>query len=163
MNISNGKVVTLTYRLKNDAGEMLDEADASSPFDYIHGGEQVVPGLEAALEGQKAGDKKKVTIEPEMAYGEIQDDLRMEVPRNKFPDNGSDLEAGMQFETGTPNGERMVFTVISVQKDSVNIDGNHPLAGQRLHFDLEVVSVREATKEELSHGHVHGPGGHHHH
>lgn len=169
--ISNGKVVDLLYSLKNDQGEVLDRADKDAPFQYLHGADQIVPGLENALEGLKVGDKKKVTVPPSEGYGDMNPDLKMSVSRAQFPGK-VDLEAGMQFEANTPDGQGVVFTVEAIEGDQVKIDGNHPLAGQTLHFDVEVLSMREATEEELEHGHAHGPdghghddhdGGHHHH
>jgi FKBP-type peptidyl-prolyl cis-trans isomerase SlyD len=160
--IASGKVVNLIYSLKNDQGEVLDRADSDSPFTYLHGAQQIVPGLENALEGMKAGDKKSVQVEPAEGYGELNPDLKLTVNRSQFPGK-VEIEAGMQFEAHSPDGQGVVFTVESVEGDKVKIDGNHPLAGQRLHFDVEVVSMRDATEEEKAHGHAHGADGHHHH
>jgi FKBP-type peptidyl-prolyl cis-trans isomerase SlyD len=160
--IADGKVVNLLYALKNDAGEILDRADNEAPFTYLHGGQQIVPGLESALTGLKVGDKKKVTVEPADGYGELNPDLKMTVGRSQFPPK-VELEQGMQFEAQTPDGQGVVFTVEAIEGDKVKIDGNHPLAGQRLHFDVEVISMRDATDDEKAHGHAHGPDGHHHH
>jgi len=159
--IQNGKVVDLAYSLTNTAGEVLDRADARDPFTYLHGSGQIVPGLESALEGLKAGDKKKVSVEPAEGYGEMNPELKLTVSRSQFPKEAN-LEVGMQFETQTPDGHGVVFTVEALEADKVKIDGNHPLAGQVLHFDVEVLKVREATEEELDHGHAHGGDGHHH-
>lgn len=160
--IKAGKVVNLSYSLKNDQGETLDQADANDPFVYLHGSQQIVPGLENALEGLKIGDKKKVTVAPAEGYGELDNDLRLTVNRSQFPE-GAQLQEGMQFETRSPDGHGLVFTVETIEGDKVHINGNHPLAGQTLHFDVEVLEMRDATEEEQSHGHAHGPDGHHHH
>jgi FKBP-type peptidyl-prolyl cis-trans isomerase SlyD len=160
--IDEGKVVDLVYSLKNDEGEILDEADRESPFTYLHGGQQIVPGLEKALIGLMIGDKKKVVVSPEEGYGELNPELKLTVARTQFPES-LEVEPGMQFEAQTPDGHGVVFTVESLEGDKVHIDGNHPLAGQTLHFEVEVLSMRDATKEELEHGHAHGPDGHHHH
>lgn len=160
--IKPGTVVNLAYRLTNDQGQVLDQADAADPFVYLHGNQQVVPGLEVGLEGLKTGDKKKVTVAPKDGYGEQDPGLKLIVNRTQFPKD-ADLKEGMQFETSTPDGHGVVFTVEAILEDKIHIDGNHPLAGQTLHFDVEVLGVRQATEEELSHGHAHGPDGHHHH
>jgi FKBP-type peptidyl-prolyl cis-trans isomerase SlyD len=163
--IKNGKVVDLRYSLKNSQGELLDEADAADPFTYLHGAQQVVPGLESALEGLKIGDKKKVVVSPEDGYGIKDPKLSMVVKKAQFPGN-LELEAGMQFEATSNTGEEIIFTVESIEGDEVRVDGNHPLAGETLHFDVEVLQIRDATQEEIEHGHAHGPDGHghdHHH
>jgi FKBP-type peptidyl-prolyl cis-trans isomerase SlyD len=159
--ISNGKVVNLSYSLKNDAGKLLDRADPGEPFSYLHGAQQIVPGLESALAGMKVGDKKKVTVAPQDGYGEVNDSLKLVVSRAQFPKE-AELEAGMQFETHSDDGQGIVFTVEKIEEDKVHIDGNHPLAGQTLHFDVEVLAVRDATSEEMEHGHAHGEHGHEH-
>ena len=160
--IKNGKVVDLAYSLTNAEGEVLDQADVKDPFTYLQGGSQIVPGLESALEGLKKGDKKKVTVTPAEGYGEMNPELKLTVNRTQFPSD-AELEEGMQFETQTPDGQSVVFTIEEIVDDQISINGNHPLAGQSLHFDVEVLNVRDATGEELSHGHAHGPDGHHHH
>ncbi len=159
--IKAGTVVNLAYSLKNSDGDLLDKADAGEPFTYLHGASQIVPGLETALEGLKQGDKKVVTVEPIDGYGEVNTDLKLTVNRTQFPAE-AEIEEGMQFETQTPDGHGVIFTVESIQDDKVMIDGNHPLAGETLTFDVEVLSVRDATDEEKSHGHAHGADGHHH-
>jgi FKBP-type peptidyl-prolyl cis-trans isomerase SlyD len=159
--IKNGKVVNLAYTLKNSDGEVLDQADKTEPFTYLHGGSQIVPGLETALEGLKAGDKKNVVVQPADGYGEVNPDLKLTVNRTQFPKD-MEVEPGMQFETETPDGQGVVFTIEGVEGDKVKIDGNHPLAGAILHFDVEVLTVRDATDEEKDHGHAHDGDGHHH-
>jgi FKBP-type peptidyl-prolyl cis-trans isomerase SlyD len=156
--IKSGTVVKLSYSLKNSEGEVLDQSDAKDPFLYMHGSHQIVPGLETALEGLKVGDKKAVVVAPAEGYGELDPGLKLTVDRKQFPPE-AELETGMQFQT--QNG--VVFTVEAIEDGQVKIDGNHPLAGVTLHFDVEVLEVREATAEELDHGHAHGGDGHHHH
>ena len=160
MVIANGKIVNLAYELKNQKGEVLDKADGQSPFVYLHGASQVVPGLEDALTGLKTGDKKNVTVTGDQAYGDVDPSLKIEVKRAQFPKE-MEIEVGMQFETETPQGDSLVFTIAGINGDAVTIDGNHPLAGETLHFSVEVLGVRDATKEEQEHGHAHGPGGQH--
>lgn len=161
MTIQNGSVVNLAYTLKNSEGDVLDQATGTDPFTYLHGAQQIVPGLESALSGLKSGDKKSVKIAPADGYGEVDPSLKLTVNRTQFP-AGMDIKPGMQFETQTQDGHGILFTVEGVNGEKVSIDGNHPLAGQTLHFDVEVLGVRDATAEEKAHGHVHGPGGHHH-
>jgi FKBP-type peptidyl-prolyl cis-trans isomerase SlyD len=160
--IKNGTVVSMTYRLTNTAGEELDRADKGEPFSYLHGSGQIVPGLEAALTGMLVGSKKQVTVNPMDAYGELDERLRTTVGKSNFPPD-QEIEIGMQFAADVGDDERILFTVTGVEADEVHIDGNHPLAGETLHFDVEVLEIREATKEEVEHGHAHGQGGHHHH
>jgi len=159
--ISEGKVVQLAYVLKSDAGEVLDEADSSDPFVYLHGADQIVPGLEAALEGCKVGDKKSVKVEPEEGYGEEDPALVLKVNRSQFPKD-VELEEGMQFESELADGSDVVFTVEAIDGEMVSVNGNHPLAGVNLNFDVEVLEIREATSDEIEHGHIHGEHGHHH-
>ena len=161
--IKKGKVVSLIYQLKNSKGEELDRADKNDPFTYLHGASQIVPGLETALEKLKSGDKKKVTVSPDEGYGEIDPNLKLSIERSVFPAD-MPLKPGVQFEAslGEDAGEA-IFTIQSVEGDKVMVDGNHPLAGQTLHFDVEVLEIRDATKEELSHGHAHGEDGGHDH
>ncbi len=154
-SIQEGKVVNLSYSLKNSTGEVLDQADAKDPFVYLHGAGQIVPGLESALGGLKVGDKKKVVVSAADGYGEIMDELKLTVSRAQFPGDLK-VEPGMQFETKAPDGQGVVFTVESIEGDQISIDGNHPLAGQELHFDVEVLGIRDATQEETEHGHAHG-------
>lgn len=160
MQIAAHKVVTLNYTLKDQEGSLIDESRDGS-FAYLHGANNIIPGLESALTGKSAGDNLSVAIEPEQAYG-ARDAGRVEtVPRHMFPSD-TPVEPGMQFHAQGPQGQMITISVVSVQADSVTIDGNHPLAGVQLHFDVEVIDVRDASPEELDHGHVHGPHGHHH-
>ncbi len=160
-SIQKGKVVDLSYTLKDSDGELLDQADTQDPFSYLHGADEVVPGLEKALEGLNIGDKKVVVVSAAEGYGEVDEQLKVAVKRSQFP-KGADLKAGMQFETESPDGEPMIFEIEKVEGEQVFVNGNHPLAGVTLHFDVEVLGVRDATEEEVEHGHAHGPHGHDH-
>ena len=160
MTIAENKVVTLHYTLTDNEGTVIDKSDDGS-FLYLHGASNIIPGLENALTGKKSGEELKVTVEPEEAYGQ-RDDSRLEsVPREMFPED-TEIEAGMQFHAEGPEGQMITVSVVEVSDDTVTIDGNHPLAGVQLNFDVKVVDIRDASAEELEHGHVHGPGGHHH-
>ena len=160
MTIAENKVVTLHYTLTDNEGTVIDKSDDGS-FLYLHGASNIIPGLENALTGKKSGEELKVTVEPEEAYG-VRDDARLEsVPREMFPED-TEIETGMQFHAEGPEGQMITVSVVEVSDDTVTIDGNHPLAGVQLNFDVKVVDIRDASAEELEHGHVHGPGGHHH-
>jgi len=158
--VKKDAVVSLSYTLTNADGQELDKSAPDKPFAYLHGNKQIVPGLENALEGLAIGDKKEVTVPPAEGYGEFDPRLKMAIERSNFPKD-IEIQAGMQFSADV-NGDNRIFTVAGLEGDKVQVDGNHPLAGQTLHFNVEVVEIREATKEELEHGHVHGPGGHQH-
>jgi FKBP-type peptidyl-prolyl cis-trans isomerase SlyD len=160
MQIDRDKVVTLKYTLTNQAGEVLDRSGDGEPLAYLHGQGNIIPGLEEALAGRRAGDKLQVAVPAAKAYGERDPQLVQQVPKRSFQ-GASEIRPGMRFDAQTEGGPRAV-TVVQVQGDMVTVDGNHPLAGQDLHFDVEVEGVRAASVEELTHGHVHGPGGHHH-
>lgn len=153
--IADGTVVHIHYTLTNDAGEVLDSSQGMDPLAYLHGAGNIIPGLENALNGQQAGASLNVRIEPEDAYGPRHDELIQVVPRHLF--EVDDIQPGMAFRDGD-----QVLVIAAVNDDDITVDGNHPLAGQVLHFAVEVVSVRTASDEEQSHGHVHGAGGHHH-
>lgn len=158
--IKKDSVVTLSYSLKNNDGTELDQAGADQPLVYLHGNGQIIPGLETNLEGLNSGDKKDVSIQPEEAYGNINPSLVMEIERKNFPPD-VDIQPGMQFSADM--GEKQqIFTVLSVGENEVKIDANHPLAGETLHFSIEVLEVRDATKEELEHGHAHTGNEHNH-
>jgi FKBP-type peptidyl-prolyl cis-trans isomerase SlyD len=158
MQIESHKVVTLNYTLTDNDGNVIDQSSDGS-FAYLHGANNIIPGLEDALTGKQAGDELSVSVTPEQAYGERDASKTQKVPRDMFPTD-TDVEAGMQFHAQGPNGEMVVVTVTDVAEDGVTVDGNHPLAGVHLNFAVQVVEVRDASKEELDHGHVHGPGGH---
>jgi FKBP-type peptidyl-prolyl cis-trans isomerase SlyD len=160
MQIAKHKVVSINYTLTDQADTVLDSSEGGEPLVYIHGLGHIIPGLENALAGKAAGDTLKVTVPPEDAYGMRNEALKQTVPRERF-EPGMDIETGMRFHAPTEDGIEIV-TVTMVDADSVTVDANHPLAGMTLNFSVEVVEVRDASAEELSHGHVHGPGGHHH-
>lgn len=160
MTVAPNSVVLIHYTLKNDAGEVLDQSEQGSPLAYLHGRGNLIPGLERELEGKQSGDKLQVTIAPADAYGEYDEDLVQRVPRSAVQ-GVPDLREGMRLHARTDEGVQTLM-VTQVDDESVTLDGNHPLAGQTLHFEVEITEVRKATQEELSHGHVHGPGGHHH-
>jgi FKBP-type peptidyl-prolyl cis-trans isomerase SlyD len=160
MQIQDNSVVSFHYELTNDAGEVLDASAPNNPLTYLHGAGNIIRGLEAQLAGKTAGAELKVTVQPEDGYGTHREDLVQEVPRQAFPEPDK-LEAGMQFSAQSDRGTLPVV-ITKVTEDSVTVDGNHPLAGQVLHFAVRIADVRDASPEELSHGHVHGPGGHHH-
>lgn len=160
MQVSASRVVTIHYTLKNDQGEVLDSSQGGEPMAYLHGHGNLIPGLEKALEGKQAGDKLSVKVAPADGYGERDAQLVQQVPRRAFQ-GVKDIQAGMSFQAQGANGPTRV-TVTNVVGDMVTVDGNHPLAGESLNFEVEVTEVRAASPEEMSHGHVHGPGGHHH-
>ncbi|WP_158774621.1 FKBP-type peptidyl-prolyl cis-trans isomerase [Cobetia sp. L2A1] len=157
MQIAQNAVVSFHYTLTNNDGEVLDTSEGREPLAYIHGAGNIVPGLEKELDGKQSGDALKVAVTPEEGYGEVQEALVQEVPRDAFQ-GVEDIEAGMQFQAQTQGGPLMV-TVTKVEGDTVVVDGNHPLAGETLNFDVQITEVREASAEELEHGHVHGEGG----
>jgi len=160
MQIADNSVVSFHYTLTDDTGQVIDSSEGREPLTYMHGTGQIVPGLEKVMTGRVAGDQFKVDVVPEEGYGAHHPELVQELPREAFQ-GVQDIEPGMQFQGHGPQGVINV-TVTKIDGDTVHIDGNHPLAGQNLHFDIEVTEVRAASAEELSHGHVHGPGGHHH-
>lgn len=161
MPVAQNSVVTIHYTLKDDSGELIDRSEKNQPLAYLHGRGNLIPGLERELEGKQSGDRLTVTIAPADGYGEHDDALIQKVPRSAVQ-GVKDLKAGMQLHARSNEGMRMLI-VAEVDDESVTLDGNHPLAGKTLHFDVEIADVRAATQEELAHGHVHGPGGHHHH
>ena len=160
MQITEHSVVTFEYTLTGDDGQVLDSSEGGDPLAYIHGLGNIIPGLEAALEGRAAGDAFKVSIPPDQAYGEREEDQLHVVPREAFDDPQA-LEIGMRVRASDEHGTH-VLTVVGVEEDKVTLDSNHPLAGMTLHFDVLVVGVRPATADELDHGHAHGEGGHGH-
>jgi FKBP-type peptidyl-prolyl cis-trans isomerase SlyD len=161
MQIAERTVVTFHYTLKNASGEVIDSSIGADPMPYLHGAGNIVPGLEAQMLGKRAGDKFQAIVAPEDGYGMPNQAMVQQVPRSAFP-SGQALEVGMQFGVQTPQGP-LAVTITKLEAEHVTIDGNHPLAGQSLHFDIEITEVRDATLEESLHGHAHGPGGHHHH
>ena len=160
MKAASGMVVSMHYTLTDDAGEVLDTIQGRGPFDYLHGHGNIIPGLESRLEGAEPGFKDKVTVAPADGYGERNDQAVFDVPRDQFPPD-EEIRVGMQVHGEGPQGV-IAFTVVDVAEDSIRLDGNHPLAGKTLHFDVEILDIRAASEEEIAHGHVHGPHGHHH-
>ena len=159
MPITKNSVVAFAYTLTDDGGEVIDSADTQNPLAYLHGHSQLIPGMENALAGREVGDSFSIVLPPEEAYGVYDENLAGAVPRSAF-EGADEVEVGMQFQMEFPGGLRVV-TVRDVNDQHVTVDGNHPLAGETLHFDIEVVSIRPATKDEIEHRHAHGPGGHH--
>ena len=160
MQIEKHRVVTLAYTLKDNDDNILDRSDDGS-FCYLHGAGNIIPGLENALSGRNTGEELSVSIPPEEAYGVHDAGKTQVVPREMFPPE-QEIEPGMQFHAQSPDGQTLIVTVSSVKGEEITVDGNHPLAGVQLNFDVRIMDVREATGEEIDHGHVHGPGGHQH-
>ena len=160
MQVADKSVVSIHYTLTNSAGETLDSSVGQAPLAYLHGASNIVPGLENALVGKAVGDKLDVQVTAEEGYGPLREELVQKVPHEDFQ-GVEDLQVGMQFMAQAPWGEQPV-TVVKVEEDGVTLDGNHPLAGQDLTFAVEIVEIRDATEEEMTHGHAHGEGGHHH-
>ena len=160
MNIEKNKVASIDYTLTNDNGEVLDSSSGREPLAYLHGNSGLIPGLEKELEGKVKGDKLIAIIAPDQAYGVRAEELVQEIPLENFHD-ASEVKMGAQFQVD--NGDHPhIATITAIGDKSATVDMNHPLADETLHFDVEVMDVREPTKEELKHGHVHGAGGHHH-
>ncbi len=156
MLIAANKAVSIDYTLTNDAGEVIDR-----PLVYLQGAGNIIPGLEKALEGKAVGDELTVAVEPEDAYGEYAAELVSTLSRSMF-EGVDELEVGMQFHASAPDGQMQIVTIRDLDGDDVTVDGNHPLAGQRLNFQVKIIDIRDASQEEIAHGHVHGEGGHHH-
>ncbi len=153
-------MVSIQYTLTDDQNAVLDRSTAQDPLVYLHGTGSLIPGLEQVLEGRIAGDKLQVTVKPEDGYGVRDDNMLQNLKKSEFPKE-EEIEIGMRFQVSSEDGP-MVLTVVEIKDEEVIVDANHPLAGVTLHFDVEVGSVREATENELSHGHAHGPDDHHH-
>ncbi|HEY7997047.1 MAG TPA: peptidylprolyl isomerase [Steroidobacteraceae bacterium] len=160
MSIAPDQVVSIHYTLTNDAGEILDRSASGEPLTYLHGHGNLIAGLERELAGKHTGDKLRVKILPADAYGEYDQGLVQRVPRRALK-GVPDVRVGLRLQAQTAQGTRAV-TVTQLTGDLVTLDGNHPLAGQNLNFEVEVAEVRAATAEELEHGHAHGAGDHHH-
>jgi FKBP-type peptidyl-prolyl cis-trans isomerase SlyD len=161
MQIGKDKVVSIDYTLRNNQGQVIDSSQGKAPLAYLHGNNNIIPGLEKELEGKNVGDNVKVSVRPEEGYGNHDPKMVQAVPKSAFK-GINDIKPGMQFQAQGPGGQTRVVTVTKVEGDQVTVDANHPLAGQALNFDVTVREVRDATPDELSHGHVHGPGGHQH-
>jgi FKBP-type peptidyl-prolyl cis-trans isomerase SlyD len=154
--VADDLVVTIDYSLTVD-GEVLDSSEEEGPLEYLHGYQNIIPGLEREMAGMKVGEKKKVSVAPADAYGEVEDDAIVDVPRNEFPKD-LPLEAGLELEVTDKDKNIMLATVLEVNEETVKLDTNHPLAGKTLHFEVSVVDLRSPTEEELAHGHVHAHG-----
>ena len=156
------RVISFHYTLTNKAGEVIDTSrDQQEPFSYMEGVGQIIPGLEKSLALLSVGDSKKIEVAAADAYGTHDAQLIVEVPRNKLPTT-HEIAIGDQFQASGPQGEMLLFRVLELNGETVKLDGNHPLAGEDLVFDVEVMKIRDATKEELAHGHAHHGDGHHH-
>jgi FKBP-type peptidyl-prolyl cis-trans isomerase SlyD len=156
MQITKHKVAAIHYTLTDNDGNILDSSAGREPLSYIHGIGNLIPGMEEGLEGKTKGEKFNIKVSPEKGYGVKSNDLLQEVPKSAFGDQK--VEVGMQFQTNRGG----VVTVTKVGLETITVDANHPLAGVELNFDVEVIEIRNATEDELAHGHVHGPGGHQH-
>ena len=154
------KVVSFHYTLKDSAGKVLESSNGDEPLSYLEGVGQIIPGLESALQGLKKGDKKNVNVKAAEAYGEVDQDMVVQVPRAQIPKK--DVVVGDRFHADSGGGHTQVVVVTGVTDSHITVDGNHPLAGQDLNFEVEITDVRDATADEMAHGHAHGPGGHHH-
>lgn len=159
MKVSANKVVSIHYTLTDNSGKVLDSSAGRQPLAYIHGNGHLIAGMEEGLEGHEKGEKLQLKISPEKGYGLRKEEFVQQVPLSAF--GGQEVKEGMQFEAGN-EGQRYIVTVTQVGPETATVDGNHPLAGTELNFDVEVLEVREATPDELAHGHVHGPEGHQH-
>ena len=162
MQIADNKVVKLHYTLKNPQGGLIESSVGQEPLEYIHGVGTLISGLEAALVGKAKGDKVSVVVKPADGYGERDEELVEIVKKAEFEPE-EELTLGKEFQYDDEDGNIFHVRITKIDTEDITVDGNHPLAGQTLHFEVEILDVREATAEELDHGHVHGEGGHHHH
>lgn len=160
MHVANNMAVSIHYTLFNDDGDVIDSSVGHDALVYLHGQGNIISGLEQALQGKSIGDKLNVRIDPEDAYGGFMEERVQVIPRSMF-EGVDDLEVGMQFHADVSSGPGVV-SIVAIDGDDITIDGNHPLAGQALTFDVEIVDIRPASGEEIAHGHIHGAGGHHH-
>ena len=161
LSVSDGHAVAIHYTLTLASGEVVDTSSGREPLEYLHGHGNIVPGLEEQLAGRRVGDELDAVVPPDKGYGERDPDGVQVVPRTQFPPE-VDLQPGMQMQAQNDDGTAAVLTVSKVEGDEVTVDLNHPLAGETLHFKIQITAIRTATAEELEHGHVHGPGGHGH-
>ncbi len=157
--IKENSVVTMSYTLRDDAGNVLDQSNGQ-PFEFLQGHGNIIPGLEKQLMGLNVGDKRNVQVQAEEAYGVYNPELRFSMNAEQFGETKP--EPGMMVQFGAPEGGSFMASVIGTEDNLVILDANHPLAGKTLHFDVEIQNIREASAEELQHGHPHGPHGHHH-
>jgi FKBP-type peptidyl-prolyl cis-trans isomerase SlyD len=160
MQVADNMAVSIHYTLSNDEGDVIDSSVGDDALVYLHGQGNIISGLEQALYGKKVGDKFNVRIPAEDAYGEFMEDRVQVIPRSMF-EGIDELEVGMKFHADVSSGPGVV-SIVAIDGDDITIDGNHPLAGMPLTFEVEIVDIRPASREEIAHGHIHGPGGHHH-
>ena len=156
--VTDGQVVSMEYTLRVD-GKVVDSSAGGDPLEYLHGAANIIPGLEREIDGMSVGESKTVVVSAADGYGEMDEEAFMDVPRSEFP-NDVPLKPGLEMELSMQDGQRMYARVESVGENDVRLNMNHPLAGKELHFDVKVVAVRDATDEEMEHGHAHGA--HHH-
>mgnify|MGYP001469915598 FL=1 len=154
MKIEKDAVVSMHYTLKNDAGDVIDSSEGKEPLPFLQGHGNIIPGLESALEGSKAGDKLDVTVEPEEGYGLRLQEAIQEIPRTALQDV-EDLALGMQLQSQDKDGNAFIVTVAKIEDETITVDANHPLAGETLHFAVTIESIRKAEAVEIDHGHVH--------
>ncbi len=161
MPIKDNQVVTINFILTDEEGTVIESTSKENPFAYLSGNEQILPKLEEEIGLMLIGSRKSVTLVPEDAYGVYDDAALQSVKKTEFPED-TELQEGMRFVANAPDGSQMPFVVKEIKGEDILLDFNHPLAGRTLTFDVELLGLRDATSEELSHGHVHGHGGHHH-
>lgn len=161
MPFEANKVISFNYTLKDDQGAVIESTANKQPLTFLSGQNQIIPKLEEALNGMLIGGKKNVKVDAAQAYGEYDEKAIQNVKKEQFPAEAK-LEVGMTYLANSPDGKQMPFTITEVKESNITVDFNHPLAGKNLEFDVELVDKRDATPEEVQHGHVHGPNGHHH-
>lgn len=161
MSVGMNKVITFNYILKDEEGTLLDSSSNKEPMAFLSGSKQIIPKLEEVLNGMIIGSKKSVKVSAADAYGEYSEDAIQKIKKDQFPEEAK-IEVGMTYLANSPDGKQMPFLVSEINDQDITIDFNHPLAGKNLEFDVELLDVRDATPEEIQHGHVHGAGGHHH-
>ena len=161
MPFEANKVISFNYTLKDDQGSVIESTANKQPLTFLSGQNQIIPKLEEALNGMLIGGKKNVKVDAAQAYGEYDEKAIQNVKKEQFPAEAK-LEVGMTYFANSPDGKQMPFTITEVKESNITVDFNHPLAGKNLEFDVELVDKRDATPEEVQHGHVHGPNGHHH-
>lgn len=160
-SIADGKVVSIHYKLTLDDGNVVDSSEGQDPLDYLHGAQNIVPGLERELTGKSIGDSLQVKVAPADGYGERHDGAMQTVDRGAFPADAQ-VEEGVTFQAMDENNNPLLGTITKIEGTQITVDFNHPLAGMNLNFDIKVEAIREATDQEREHGHVHGPHGHDH-
>ena len=161
MPLKENQVVSINFTLKDNDGNVIQTTTKEEPFSFLSGNEQILPKLEENIGGMLIGSKKTVVLDPENAYGNFSESAVRTVNKSEFPE-GTELKIGMGYYADTPDGKQLPFTIKNIEGENITLDFNHPLAGKTLTFEVELLNLRDATPEELSHGHVHGAGGHHH-